>query len=171
MKHLTSNRLIAVSAVIGALAIAVAAAASRTASGTTNTAANEIRAAEVTRLRTEVDGDTAKAGRQLAPDFQQINVLGIAASRSDYLANVGGGVDFVKLKPVSAIKVRVYGNAAVARFREAFEVVAGPDRFKHFGWNTDLFERRQGRWQLVWAQSTATPNDQALLIQALKAKP
>ena len=77
----------------------------------------------------------------------------------------------MKLKPVSAIKVRVYGNAAVARFREAFEVVAGPDRLKHFGWATDLFERRQGRWQLVWSQSTATPNDPALLIQALKAKP
>jgi hypothetical protein len=41
---------------------------------------------------------------------------------------VGGGVDFVKLKPVSAIKVRIYGNTAVARFQEAFEVLAGPDR-------------------------------------------
>ena len=40
MKHLTSIKLIAVLAVIGALAIAVAAAASRTASGTTNIAAN-----------------------------------------------------------------------------------------------------------------------------------
>ena len=34
----------------------------------------------------------------------------------------------------SAIKVRYYGNTAVARFQEAFEVVAGPDRVKHSGW-------------------------------------
>jgi len=171
MKHLISIKLIALLAVIGALAVAAVAAASRTASGTTTTAANEIRAAEVTRLRAAVNGDTTKAGQLLARDFQQINVAGVAGSRSDYLANVGGGVDFLKLEAASAIKVRVYGNAAVARFQEAFEVVAGPDRLKHLGWTTDLFERRHGRWQLVWSQSTATPNDQALFIQALKAKP
>jgi hypothetical protein len=171
MKHLTSIKFIALLAVIGALAVVAAAAASRTASGTTTAAANEIRAAELTRLRAAVDGDTAKAGQLLAPDFQQINVAGVAGSRGDYLANVGGAVDFVRLEPASAIKVRVYGNAAVARFREGFEVVAGRDRFKHLGWTTDLFERRQGRWQLVWSQSTATPNNQALFIQALKAAP
>jgi hypothetical protein len=171
MKHLANIKLIAMLAVIGALALAAAAAASRTAGGTTTTAANEIRAAEVTRLRASVDGDTAKAGRLLVPDFQQINVAGVAGSRSDYLANVGGAVDFVKLEPVSAIRVRVYGNAAIARFQEAFEVVAGPDRLKHLGWTSDLFERRHGRWQLVWSQSTATPNDQALFVKALKAKP
>jgi hypothetical protein len=171
MRHLRRIKLIAVLAVFGALAVAAAAAASRLASGTTTTAANEIRAAELTRLRAAVDGDTVKAGQLLAPDFQQINVAGVAGSRSDYLANVGGAVDFVKLASVSAIRVRVYGNAAVARFQEAFEVVAGPARLKHLGWTTDLFERRQGRWQLVWSQSTATPNDQALFVQALKAKP
>jgi hypothetical protein len=171
MKHRTSIKLIALLAVIGAFAVTAVAAASRTASGTTTTTANEIRAAEVARLRAEVSGDSAEAGQLLAPDFQQINVLGLAGGRNDYLANVGGAVDFLKLEPISAIKVRVYGNAAVARFREAFEVVAGPDRVKHLGWTTDLFERRHGRWQLVWSQSTATPNDPALFVQALKPKP
>jgi hypothetical protein len=171
MKHRTSTKLIALLAVIGALAVAAVAAASRTAGGTTTSTANEIRAAELTRLRAEVDGDTTKAGQLLAPDFQQITVLGTAGDRSDYLANVGGGVDFVELKPVSAIKMRIYGNSAIARFHEAFEVVAGPDRVKHLGWTTDLLERRHGRWQFVWSQSTATPNDLALFAQSLKAKP
>jgi hypothetical protein len=171
MKYRTGTKLIVVLAVIGALAVAAAAAASRTTSDTTTTTANEIRAAEGVRLRAEVAGDTVKAGQLLAPDFQQIDVLGLAGGRSDYLANVGGAVDFIKLVPTSAIKVRVYGNAAVARFQEAFEVVAGPDRVKHLGWTTDLFERRHGRWQLVWSQTTATPNDPALFVQALKPKP
>jgi len=171
MKHPTNSKLIALLAGIGALVVAAAATASLTASRTTTTAANEIRAAELTRLRAEVDGDTTKAGQLLAADFQQINVLGLAGSRRDYLANVGGAVDFLKLEPISAIKVRVYGNAAVARFHETFEVIAGPDRVKHLGWTTDLFERRHGRWQIVWSQSTATPNDPALFVQALKPKP
>jgi len=93
MKHLTNSKLIALLAGIGALVVAAAATASLTTSRTTSTAANEIRAAELTRLRAEVDGDTTKAGQLLAPDFQQINVLGLAGSRSEYLANVGGAVD------------------------------------------------------------------------------
>lgn len=168
MKHRTSIKLIALLAVIGALAVTVG---SRMARGTTTTTASEIRTAEVARLRAEVSGDTSEAGQLLAPDFQQINVLGAAGGRTDYLADVGGAVDFLKIEPISAIKVRVYGNAAVARFREAFDVVAGPDRVKHLGWTTDLFERRHGRWQLVWSQTTATPNDPGLFVQALKPKP
>ena len=98
-------------------------------------------------------------------------MLGGAETRSDYLANIGGGIDFVSVKPVSPIRVRLYGRTAVVRFQAAFVVVAGPDRVEHRGWFTDLLERRHGHWQLVWSQTTATPNDQALLIQALKAKP
>jgi hypothetical protein len=47
--------------------------------------------------------------------------------------------------------------------------VAGPDKLKHRAWTTDLFERRQGRWLLVWSQTTATPNNPGLFVQALKA--
>jgi hypothetical protein len=76
----------------------------------------------------------------------------------------------VTVKPLAPIRVRVYGNAAVARMHLAFEVHAGPTTLKHREWTTDLLERRQGRWQVVWSQSTATPNDEALLIRALQPK-
>lgn len=95
---------------------------------------------------------------------------GSTATRAGYLAAVGGAIDFVTLKPLAPIRVRVYGNAAVARMHLAFEVHAGPTTLKHRGWATDLLERRQGRWQVVWSQSTATPNDEALLIRALQPK-
>jgi hypothetical protein len=165
-KH--SSRLIALLVVIGVLAVAAAAATSRPATGGTISAANQVRAAELAHLQAAVDADTTKDSQLLAPDFQLIDVLGAAETRADYLATIGGGIDFVTLKPVSPIKIRLYGNTAVARFQAAFEVVAGPDRLKHRGWTTDLFERPQGKWQLVWSQTTTVPNDPAPFIQSLK---
>jgi hypothetical protein len=134
-------------------------------------AANQIRQAVQTLLRAAVDADSAAAGRLLAPDFQLIDPFGAPESRKAYLDTIAGDVDFVTLKPLSPIRVRLYGNAALARFQEAFEIVAGPDRLKHRGWTTDLFERRNGHWLLVWSQTTATPNNPDLLVQSLKARP
>ena len=160
MNPATGTKLVAALAVIASLIVAVTAGmTSRAADGATTSAADQIRAAEHERLRAEVDADTEKAGRLLAPGFQQINVAGAVGSRADYLATIGGGVDFVTLTPVSSIKVRVYGNAAVARYQAAFDVIERPDHVKHRGWTTDLFERRQGKWLLVWSQTTAVPND------------
>lgn len=167
MRHTTRNRLVAV-AVIAALSAAGGSAAGLTSSGSTSSAADQIREAERALLRAAVDGDTAAARRLLAADFQLINVLGEPETRTVFLNTIGGAVDFVAIKPVSPIKVRVYGNTAVARFQAVHEVVAGPHRLKHRTWTSDVFERRRGRWQLVWAQSTATPNNPALMIPALK---
>jgi hypothetical protein len=166
----TRSLQLAIPAVLAALVLAATGAASRTAGGATTAAADQVREAERTLLRAQVDADTATAAPLLAADLEQINVLGANGTREDYLATTGGAVDFVALEPVSPIRVRVYGNAAVARFRAWFEVVAGPDRVEHYGWFTNLFEKRAGRWQLVWSQTTATPNNPALLIQALKPR-
>lgn len=132
-------------------------------------AADQIRATETALLRASVDRDTASARRLLAPDFQLIDPFGAPETRAAYLDTIAGAVDFVSIKPLSPIKVRLYGNAAVARFQAAWDVVAGPDRLRHRAWTTNLLERRQGRWLVVWSQTTPTPNNPDLLVQALKA--
>ena len=110
--------------------------------------ADQIRQAEQALLRAAVDADSAAAGRLLAPDFQLIDPFGAPESRKTYLDAVAGDIDFVTLRTLSPIRVRLYGNAAITRFQEAFEIVAGPDRLKHRGWTTNLFERRNGQWLL-----------------------
>ena len=132
--------------------------------------ADHVRTAERTLLKAAVDGDARTAGTLLAPQAEVIDVLGNAETRRDYLATIAGGVDFVTIKPLTPIKVRLYGNTAVARLKVDFVVVAGPDTLHHRGWITDLLERRQGRWQVVWSQTTPVPNDPALLIRALKGQ-
>jgi hypothetical protein len=143
------------------------AATARPAAGQARTA-DQVRTAERTLLRAAVHGDTHTAGALLASDFQQIDVTGTLETRADYLATIGGGVDFVTLKPIKPISVRVYGDVAIARVKLRFKVVAHGQTIRHEGWTTDQFQRRNGHWKLVWSQSTAIPHHLDLFIQSLQ---
>jgi hypothetical protein len=154
--------------VTAATPMAIAAAAPIANAGTARSAADQVRTAERTLLRAAVDGDTRTAGALLAPGFQQIDVTGTPETRADYLANIGGGIDFVTLKPIKPISVRVYGDNAVTRVKLRFKVVAQGLTVQHQGWTTDLFERCNGRWKVVWSQSTAIPHHLDLFIQSLQ---
>jgi hypothetical protein len=154
-----------------AAVLVLAGAAYATASANTDTgrsAAGQVRTAERTLLHAEVNGNTHTAGRLLARDFQLIDVTGAVNTRADFLAAIGGGVDFVTLKPIEPISVRVHGDSAVARVKLKFKVVVGGVTVQHEGWTTDLFEQRDARWQVVWSQTTATPNNLDLFIQSLQ---
>jgi hypothetical protein len=167
VKHAATSKLLAVLAVLVLAAVGAAAAASVTTARTASPA-EQVRSLERTRLKAMVDADTATVGRQLASDFQGINVAGVNDGRSGTLSTIAGGVDFISITALSPITVRMYGNTAAARFEVAFVVVAGPDRVEHRGWFTDLLEKRAGNWKLVWSQTTAVPNDLALFVQSLK---
>lgn len=167
MKRARITYLIALPAAV----LVLAGAAYATASANTDTgrsAADQVRTAERTLLRAEVNGNTHTAGRLLARDFQLIDVTGTANTRADFLAAIGGGVDFVTLKPIEPISVRVHGDSAVARVKLKFKVVVGGVTVQHEGWTTDLFEQRDARWQVVWSQTTAVPNNLDLFIQSLQ---
>ena len=167
MKRARITYLIALPAAALVLAGAGAAIASAN-TGSGRSAADQVRTAERTLLRAEVDGNTHTAGALLAPDLQLIDPTGGAGTRADDLANIGGGVDFVTLKPIKPISVRVHGDNAVARLKLKFKVVAFGQTVQHDGWTTDLWQRRDGRWQLVWSQTTAIPNHLDLFIQSLQ---
>jgi ketosteroid isomerase-like protein len=167
MNRARITHLIALPATILALT-GVTAATPMAFAGTARSAADQVRTAERTLLRASVDGNAHIAGALLAPDLQLIDVTGGPETRADDLANIGGGVDFVTLKPIKPISVRVYGDHAVARLKLKFKVVAQGQTVQHEGWTTDLWRRHDGRWKLVWSQSTATPNHLDLFIQSLQ---
>jgi hypothetical protein len=167
MKRASITYLIAVPAAV----LVLAGAAYATASANTDTGrspADQVRTAERTLLRAMVDGNTHTAGALLAPDLQLIDPTGTAETRADNLADIGGGIDFVTIKPIEPIGVRVHGDSAVARLKLKFKVVAFGQTVQHDGWTTDLWERRDGRWQVVWSQTTAVPNHLDLFIQSLQ---
>ena len=118
-------------------------------------AADTLRATERERLRALVAADVARARQLHADDFQLINPLGGALSKEQYLGGIGSGqVDYLFWEPDS-IAVRLYGDAAVIRYSSQLEIVVqGRHIPRQRYWHTDVYERREGRWQVVWSQAT-----------------
>jgi len=114
-----------------------------------------LRATERERLRSLVEADIETARRLHADDFQLINPSGAALSKDQYLGQIASGeLDYVLWEPGS-IEVRRYGDAAVIRYQAQAQALFGGQRtpLRRF-WHTDVYEKRNGRWQAVWSQAT-----------------
>jgi hypothetical protein len=54
------------------------------------------------------------------------------------------------------IAVRLNGQIALIRYQARIEITfAGQARAPVRTWQTDAYELRDGRWQVVWSQATA----------------
>jgi hypothetical protein len=109
------------------------------------------------RLRALVAGELVRA-RQLHPDdFQLINPLGGVLSKEEYLGGIGAGLIKYLFWEPGAIAVGVYDDVAVIRYQSQLEIVV---QGRHIPcqsyWHTDLYERREGQWQVVWSHATAS---------------
>jgi len=69
------------------------------------------------------------------------------------------------------IEVRFYGNAAVIRYPAdlKIKVRALPNAPAGRFWHTDVYEKRDGRWQVAWSQ--ATQIQQPWLSRPLRRRP
>ena len=117
--------------------------------------ADELRATERERLRSLVEGDIETARRLHADDFQLINPAGVTLSKTEYLGEIASGnLDYVIWEP-EAIEVRLYGVAAIIRYRAQAQAIAAGQKtpLRRF-WHTDVYEKRDGRWQVVWSHAT-----------------
>ena len=131
--------------------------------------ADQLRGTERRRLHALVDADTKTARGMMAADFQAITPSGDALARKDYLGSVAAGViDYLKFEPVSRIAVRSSGDSAALRYKVSFDLTAGGTRVTHKGWITELWERRNGHWLIVWEQATAIPNNFDLFLQSIE---
>jgi uncharacterized protein DUF4440 len=114
-----------------------------------------LRATERERLRALVTADVARARQLHAEDFQLINPLGGALSKEQYLGGIESGqIHYLFWEP-GAIDVRVYGTIAVMRYQSQLEIVVlGRHIPRQRYWHTDLYEQRDGQWQVVWSHAT-----------------
>jgi hypothetical protein len=155
---------------LGATAALLAAGAAVAAPRGGSSQADVLRALERARLHALVDADTATARRLIAPDFQLVDPGGGTSTRDEYMDAVGAGViDYHVFAPVSPIAVRLEGDSAALRYQVSFDLTVGGDiHVAHQGWITELWEQRHGRWQIVWEQATAIPNDFDLFVQSIQ---
>jgi len=117
--------------------------------------ADQLRAIERARLRSLVDADMATARRLHADDFELINPVGGTLSKEQYLRDIASGeLDYLEWEPVE-IRVKLYGDSAVIRYQAHLRVsVKGSAGRPVTFWHTDLYEKRNGQWQIVWAHAT-----------------
>ncbi len=107
-------------------------------------------------MKALVARDMAAARQILADDFQLIPPPGIVLSKEAYLGAIeAGALRYSVWEAVSPLDVRIYDGVALLRYRAHIEVVndAGPQSGQY--WFTDAYEKRGGRWQIVWSQGTA----------------
>ena len=117
--------------------------------------ADELRAIERRRLAALVARDIELARSLHADAYELITPGGRTLSREDYLTGVeSGDLRYVVFEPVSDIRVRVYGDAAILRYQVAIEMHMPREIDRDRFWHTDLYERRDGRWLAVWSQAT-----------------
>ena len=120
-----------------------------------HTEADLIRATERERLRALVEADMEVARQLHADDFQLINPRGQSLSKEQYLGGIASGdLDYLVWEPES-IEVRLYDQAAVIRYQSQLEIVVQGQKVpRQRYWHTDSYEKRNGRWQVVWSQAT-----------------
>ena len=118
--------------------------------------ADLIRTIERKRLQAMVEADMAVATSLHADDFQLINPGGGALSKEEYLGLLASGdVDYLVWEPISEIAVRLYGlNTAVIRYQSQTDIVVFGEKSSIQNWHTDLYEKHDGQWQVVWSQAT-----------------
>lgn len=99
----------------------------------------------------------ATADRLHAADFQLVTPFGATFTKAMDLGAVASGeIDDQVWEPVGEIAVRVYAEAAALRYQAEMEIAfRGQDLGRFRLWHTDLYERRDGQWRVVWSHATA----------------
>ena len=121
----------------------------------TQAEADLIRATERERLCALVEANMEVARQLHADDFQLINPRGQSLSKEQYLGGIASGdLDYLVWEPES-IEVRLYDQAAAIRYQSQLEIVVQGQKVpRQRYWHTDSYEKRNGRWQVVWSQAT-----------------
>jgi hypothetical protein len=118
--------------------------------------AQELRTLAAAEFQAFVTADSSQLDDILASEFTLITPAGDAWSRQKLLMSVESGeLNFRTFQPRSTIEIRLDCEAAVLTYRSEIDVTFGSMHFRHEARHVDGYERRDGRWLKVWAQTTA----------------
>jgi hypothetical protein len=115
-----------------------------------------IRSIERQRLRSLVEADMVTARRLHADDFELITPSAEIYSKERYMKEIESGVLDYKTWDPGEITVRLYGDVAVIRYEDVRLEVFQKGALARSGVvrHTDLYEKRNGQWQVVWSHAS-----------------
>lgn len=124
------------------------------ASGQNRTIASELTELEHKLVKAWIAGDRGTVDSILAADWSVIDLTGHVLTRTQVMQELGSGDRRIESGSVDELNVRVFGDIAIVTGRS---VLAGSYQGKRASVVqrfTDVFARRDGRWQVVASQGT-----------------
>lgn len=114
-----------------------------------------LRATERQRLRALVEANLEVANQLHADDFQLVNPAGQVLSKEQYLGGIASGmINYLVWEP-DEIAVLIHGELAILRYQAQIEIIVSGQQSPPIRlWHMDTYEKRAGRWQVVWSQAT-----------------
>jgi ketosteroid isomerase-like protein len=102
----------------------------------------------------ELKQDAVALDRILADDIVEIESTGQVETKAQDLADLKSGEFKLESLSFGDMKVRVFGNVAVVNGPYTMKATYRAKDISHQGRFTDVFVKRQARWQCVSTQST-----------------
>jgi len=117
---------------------------------------SEVLELERSRLRSLVERDMVVAERIHAAEYELITPGGHALSKETYLGDVASKrLEYLTFEPTSSIAVRATPDLIVLRYVARIRLSVGvADDVALSAWHTDHYEKRDGKWTVVWSQAT-----------------
>jgi len=103
-------------------------------------------------------GDSSIVARILADDFIGVDPDGSQYSKEQMVADTKNAPKYFESNHLNQVKVRFYGDAAVAQGNESWVRRTGTPRHGRFVW-TDTWIKRNGKWQIVAAEDLTVSED------------
>ena len=101
-------------------------------------------------------GDSTVVQRILADDFIGVDTKGFQYNKDHEVHSTPEGPKYFKSNHLNSIKIRFYGNMAVAQGDETWVRYSGEPITGRFVW-TDTWLLRNGKWQIVAAEDLIAP--------------
>ncbi|HET7000693.1 MAG TPA: nuclear transport factor 2 family protein [Puia sp.] len=101
-------------------------------------------------------GDTTVIHRILADDFIGVAPNGIQYHKRQEIYNTSVGPKLYSSNHLNKVKIRFYGNMAVAQGDESWVRISGNPLTGRYVW-TDTWLLRNGKWQIVAAEDLVAP--------------
>jgi ketosteroid isomerase-like protein len=98
-------------------------------------------------VRAVDDADAGWFERHLSQDFLNTNPDGSLVERAAFLAQIARGAGVTDLKEHD-VQIRILGDLAIVHARTTYKTRQGVDGSGRY---TDIWQRRDGRWQCVAA--------------------
>jgi Domain of unknown function (DUF4440) len=107
------------------------------------------------RLRALVEGDLEVAEQLHADDYELITPGGDVLSKRQYLDGIASGdLRYRVFEVASEVAVKAFDDVGMVRYLARIEIDFPDRRDGGTFWHTDIYERRNGKWLVVWSQGT-----------------